>query len=411
MDKNLIEQLRFLQDGLLKDLPDFQRTLASKIDWDFPLVAIAGQRGVGKTTLILQRLKHKKEGIYFSCDNVAIIEYGLFQLVYDLYKEYDQRIFYIDEVHKYPGWSQEIKNITDSFPQAHVVITGFSSIDIIQESYDLSRRVLLYSLNTLSFREFLAYRYSIKIPEYSLEEIFSKGKAIAYQYAPLIKQVYFTSYRKEYAYFYRTQVSESSEYFLLLENAIKKTIYEDISRIHNVESKNLLLFEKILYLLSNISPSEMSYTKIAQKLQIDPKTTEYYCAMLEKAALIHIIKKQGTITQHLTKDKKMLLSNTNLAYLYNLLFSESPNTGMLREIFFVESIKRTRALLSLHSKYDYLIEYKGKKWICEVGGKNKHVSSKDPNMYTIVDDVLVGSEKKIPLWLFGLVEGERRINN
>ncbi|MBU0667502.1 AAA family ATPase [Patescibacteria group bacterium] len=403
MDKNLIEQLRFLQDGLVKNLPTFRRAIMTKIDWNFPLVAIMGQRGVGKTTLILQRLKEKNEGVYFSCDNVSIIEHGLFQLVYDLYKEYSQRIFYIDEVHKYPGWTQEIKNITDSFPEAHVVITGSSSIDIIQESHDLSRRVLLYPMNTLSLREFLAYKYSISIPEYQLDDIFIHGPEISYQYAPQMKQIYFMEYLKEYSYFYRTQVDESSEYFMLLENAVKKTIYEDISRTHNVESKNLLLFEKILYLLSSITPTEMSYTKIAQKLQIDPKTTEYYCTILEKAGLIHIIKKQGNITQQITKDKKILLSNTNLAYLYNLLFSESPNIGMLREIFFIECIKRTRTIVSLHSKYDYLVEHKTKKRVCEIGGKNKTISSKDPNTYIIADDILVGTDKKIPLWLFGLV--------
>jgi hypothetical protein len=406
MNVNLIEQLQFLQEGLMKATPDFQRTIVEKIDWNFPLVAVIGQRGIGKTTLLLQQLKGNKDAIYFSCDNISIIEHGLFQLVYDLYKEYNRRIFYIDEVHKYPGWAQEIKNITDSFPSARVVITGSSGINIIQESYDLSRRILIYKLGTLTFREFLAYKYSIVIPEYSLDDIFKKGAEISYKYAPKMKQIYFSEYLKEYLYFYRSQVKESSEYYMLLENAVKKTIYEDISQTHNVESRNLLIFEKILYLLSSISPSEMSYTKIAQKLHIDPKTTEYFCSILENAGLIYIIKKQGNITQQLTKDKKILLSNTNLAYLYGLLFSESPNVGMLREIFFVECLKRTKAILSLHSKFDYLIEDKSIKRVCEVGGKNKVVSSKEANIYIIADDILVASGRKIPLWLFGLVKQE-----
>lgn len=398
----LIEQIIYSQANLIKKLPKFHRDIYTQINWEFPVIAILGSRGVGKTTIMLQQLQKEKKGVYFSCDHIHIQEYGLFRLIHDLHKEYDQRFFYIDEIHRYNNWAKELKNATDSFSDARFVISGSSRINILKESYDLSRRLLLYKLHTLTFREFLEFKYNLKIPAFELNEIFSNHAKISFDIAPRIKQKYFHEYTTGYSYFYRANVKSNQEYAALLENAIKKTVYEDIASSANINSKNLIFFEKILFLLGNITPSEMSFARIGQKLQIDPKTVEFYCGMLEETGLIFIIKKYGHITNVIVKDKKIILSNTNLLNYFSNLFRPETNEGMMREIFFVESIKRTEAKIWLHGKQDYVIEHFGKKYICEIGGKSK--PTKNHHAYFILDDLHVGIENKIPLWIFGLVK-------
>ncbi|MDP2691650.1 MAG: AAA family ATPase [bacterium] len=401
----LPEILLKYQQELLKKIPDFERDAVKKINWDFPLIGLKGPRGVGKTTIMLQQLKHHPDnGLYFSCDNVFVIEYGLLRLVSDLTIEHGKRFLYIDEIHKYPNWSQELKNITDSLPDVHVAISGSSSIDIISEGADLSRRILLYTIHPLSFREYLSYYHQISLPPLSLEEIFTDYKRISFDLSPHIRRTNFDDYLSEYAYFYRAQVKTTDEYRQLLDNAIKKTLYEDIPRIFALESSHLLTLEKILFLLSNISPSEMNFSNIGKKVNINPRTAEHYCSILEKTGLVSIIRKYGTITHTLLKEKKILLSNTNLLKFYQHLFGGEPTKGMLREVFFVECIKRARADISLHSKQDYLLEYKGKKVICEVGGRSKKLKKPDANTFVIADDIITGYENRIPLWIFGLIE-------
>jgi uncharacterized protein len=403
MSEFIFKKLRVIQEKLINNTPRFKREFYKKIDWDFRVNAIIGPRGVGKTTLMLQRIIDIKEGLYFSCDDITVVDYGLLKLVYELHVEQGVNLLCIDEIHKYSNWTQEIKNISDSFPDLKVILSGSSSIDILNSTYDLSRRILVYHLNTLSFREFLLFKYNLKLPQLTLLQIFKDYKKISANYASQIKFKFFKIYLKEFAYFTRDTVQNSENYFLLLENTIKKTINEDISRIYNIRSQNLIIFEQILFFLANISPSEMTYTNISKKVKIDAKTVEYYCQILAEAGLVNIIKKYDTVTNHLLKEKKIFLSNTNLMYLYNQKYRYTDNLGMLREVFFVDCIKRTKSFISLHSKQDFNLIIDDVNYICEIGGENKKVKSKNKT-YVIADNVFVGVRNIIPLWLFGCLE-------
>ena len=59
---------------------------------------------------------------------------------------------FLDEVHKYPNWSQTIKNIYDDYPELNLVFTGSSLLEILNSRADLSRRALVYEMQGLSFR-------------------------------------------------------------------------------------------------------------------------------------------------------------------------------------------------------------------------------------------------------------------
>lgn len=90
----------------------FIRSISKQIYWNSRLVGIKGARGVGKTTLLLQYLKqhygHDNTALYVSLDNIWFSDNRLTTLADDFVKRGGKHLF-LDEVHKYPSWSREIK--------------------------------------------------------------------------------------------------------------------------------------------------------------------------------------------------------------------------------------------------------------------------------------------------------------
>ena len=93
---------------------DFKRYLYDKINWEDRLIIIKGQRGVGKTTMVLQYIKNEvkdlSKSLYISLDDIYFANNSLSALVDDFVLN-DGQFLFIDEVHRYPQWSREIKNI------------------------------------------------------------------------------------------------------------------------------------------------------------------------------------------------------------------------------------------------------------------------------------------------------------
>ncbi len=138
---------------------DFKRYLYDTILWDGRMLGIVGARGVGKTTMILQYIKEQldiKTALCVLADDLCFAQHTLFDMAETFYINAGKHLF-IDEIHKYKNWSQELKNIYDAFPSLKVVFTGSSVLDILKGSSDLSRRAVIYKMQGLSFREYLSF--------------------------------------------------------------------------------------------------------------------------------------------------------------------------------------------------------------------------------------------------------------
>ena len=66
---------------------DFVRSMMDEIDWDDRLLMIKGQKGVGKTTLMLQRIMQKfgatntTDVLYTSLDNIYFSTHSLLDFI------------------------------------------------------------------------------------------------------------------------------------------------------------------------------------------------------------------------------------------------------------------------------------------------------------------------------------------
>lgn len=120
-----METLVELHHKLLSSLKvRFFRSLHDEIKWDNRLIGIIGARGIGKTTLLLQRIQKEygrnAEALYVSLDHIWFASHTLIDLI-DWFTKAGGKILFIDEVHKYANWSVEIKNSYDFYPELKVV--------------------------------------------------------------------------------------------------------------------------------------------------------------------------------------------------------------------------------------------------------------------------------------------------
>ncbi|MBP8993014.1 MAG: AAA family ATPase [Bacteroidales bacterium] len=394
MDSLVKIYLRLFQETEVGKL----RYLYLDIDWNERCIALIGAKGAGKTTLLLQHIKmnfaNKKEAALFvSLDNTWFAKHTIFDLADEFYMNGGTHLF-LDEIHHYPNWAIEIKNIYDSFPKLKIVFTGSSLLQIYKSTVDLSRRVVYEVLECLSFREFLNFEKVGDFPVLSLEEILENHQEIAFQITENVKIIpLFKKYLKNgYYLFYREGLKK---YERKLQEAINNVIDVDISAIENIGFESRYKLKRLLATLAALVPYTPNITELAKTIDTNRNNTLKYLTLLANAKMLNLVSYENKTIGDLTKPDKILLNNTNLSYLYG-----NTNIGSMRETFFVNQVSAVENLV-LARNGDFMVN----DYIFEIGGKNKTYNQiKDiPNSFIVADNIEIGHKNKIPLWLFGML--------
>jgi len=396
--QHLVEQ----SDGLLEDTEQvFVRYLSSQIDFNDRLILIKGARGCGKTTLLLQHAKKQSKALngktlYVSLDNVYFYENKLFQLIKD-FRMQGGKLMILDEVHKYPNWSTEIKNAYDTYSDIKIIFTGSSALQLNKAQADLSRRAAQYTLWGLSFREFLNFSAGFNFSAYTLEELLSNHTEIAKKINKQIRPLaYFYNYLN-YGYFPYFNESKQTYHAKLL-STINLIIESDLPAIQNIDYGSGLKLKRLFYQLSRNCPYKPNVQKLSQEIGATRGTLLQYMDYLNDAQLINLLKTKAGSLSYLTKPDKVYLANTNLMY---ALGGTQTDLGSARECFFYNQLNSI-AEVNYTPKGDFLVN---NKYIFEVGGENKSFNQiKDiKNSYLALDKTELGSKNRIPLWLFGFL--------
>ncbi len=403
----MIDSLRNTYYRLINELNiDTYRYLYDSFDISGRLIGLIGPCGVGKTTLLLQFIKYKvknlDEAFYFSADHIYFSMITLFDFVQEVYENEGTLLFFIDEVHKYKNWNQELKNIYDSFPRIKVVFSGSSSLDLIRGTYDLSRRGVLYSLSGLSFREYLKLKTKKEYVVADFNTVVADHMTLSSELSqiPRIK-----GYFKEYLQkgYYPFVFEEGNHYYERIGNIVEKTIFEDIANFFNLPTANLHYFKKILYFLSTIPPGEINIHNLAGNLGIDDKTALNYVAMLQKTGLVTMLfsdKRGGSLVR---KPEKVFLENTTLYHAVCYDLGQIIDTGTIRELFFINALINSGENIYYSKKAG---DYKVNEHIFEIGGKSKkgkQIRNLQNEAFLVKDDILIGNKSTIPLYLFGFL--------
>ena len=391
MDLTLTE---FMKEQLNLVSTDFKRYMYDKLPWEARLVGLMGPRGVGKSTMVLQHIKEQAEDVqgkslYVSADHSYFSTHTLIDTAAQFVREGGEWL-YIDEVHKYEGWSTELKQIYDSHPKLHVFFTGSSVLDILEGEADLSRRVLLNDMQGLSFREFLELFHGIKTPVRSLKEVLEGKVQIEGVEHPL---PLFEQYLREGYY----PFSLEGYFQQRLQQVIRLTMEVDIPQYANMTPATGRKLRRMLGIIASNVPYKPEASSLANEIKVSRNDIPNYLLFMEKAGMIGQLRDGTGGMRGLGKTEKVYLDNTNMIY---TMTGENANIGNVRETFFFNQTRLNQEVISSKVSDFQIGEY-----TFEVGGKKKGLKQvKDvENAYIVRDDTEYASGQFLPLWSFGLL--------
>lgn len=379
----------------------FKRYLWGKINWNNRLIAITGARGVGKTTMLLQYIRENlnekpDEVIYVNLDDLYFSRNTIVDFADQFVKKGGKYLF-LDEVHKYKNWSQEIKNCYDYFTDLKIVVTGSSALKIYEGKVDLSRRAIHYQMQGLSFREFLELKYKYEFPVLRLENILDETSKQIPEILEKIKPIkYFEEYLQTGYYPFFTE--GESDYQTRLKQTVNHVLDSDLPFVENIDFSAVHYLRKLLAILAGIVPYKPNIVKLSQQVGVSRETLLRYLYLLEKADLLILLQAEAHGIGKMNKPEKIYFNNPNLIY---ALAGFRSNPGTIRETFFLNQVQVNHNI-SASKASDFLVD---DVTTFEVGGKNKtrkQIATLD-HAFIAADNIEFAHKNRIPLWLFGFL--------
>ena len=388
-----MEQLFEYFKRKLHDTPtDLIRYKYEEIEWGGHAFGLVGPRGVGKSTMLLQHIKTQlevKDTLYVSADHLYFTSHTLVELADRFYKMGGKHLF-IDEIHKYDGWSTEVKQIFDSYSDLQLVISGSSILEITKGMADLSRRVPIYEMQGLSFREYLHLFHGIKMDVVKMEKLLQHEYDIPGVEHPL--PLFHDYLRRGYYPF-----GSDAAYDIELMQVVVQTMESDIPLYLNTNVSVGRKLKQLLMVVAESVPFKPVMQKLADVTGINRNYIQDYLMYMERAGMIAQLRDAVGGIRGLGKIEKVYLDNTNLIY---VLAPKRADIGNIRETFFMNQM-RVIGDVMCSPVSDFLVD----DMTFEIGGRKKgqKQNSEVSNRYVVKDDIETGYANVLPLWAFGLL--------
>lgn len=382
---------QYMHEQLAMTQSEFRRYAYDSINWEARMLGLLGPRGVGKTTLFLQRIKSEDDlsaTLYVSCDNLYFANHSLVETADAFVKQGGARL-YIDEVHKYPNWSRELKQMYDTHPGLHVCFTGSSVLDIRKGEADLSRRAPQYYMQGLSFREFLAIFKGIEMAPITLADIVAQQVRIPGVEHPL---PFFEEYLQRGYY----PFGADEDFFIELNQVVSRAVEVDIPAFAQMNVSTGRKLKMLMAIISQLVPYKPNFTKLGGQIQASRNVIEDYLVYLESAGMLSLLRSGGGLSS-LEKPEKVYLDNTNLLY---ALSDAQPDAGTVRETFFLNQMRMLGEVYA-----SSISDFEFKDMTFEIGGRSKGQSQLRgaEKGYVVKADIEYGYQNVLPLWAFGLL--------
>ena len=373
----------------------------SEIDWENRLICIKGARGVGKTTILRQRIKEafgvgSDKALYVSLDDLWFSRYSILEVASYLYDHGYTHLF-IDEIHHFgKNWQLLVKNLYDQFPKLNIVYSGSSMLKLDEGKGDLSRRLMTYELKGLSFREFLEFEGVGVFSSIPLEKLVSDHRRIAAEVTSGIKIIpLFEKYRVcGYYPFYR---EPGSGYGQRVKETVNKILEVDYPSVEQVSQETIMKAKKMLMVIAESVPQQPNMKRLYAELETDRNQGLKMLSALDRAGLLALAPPKGETLKNLSKPEKIYCGNANLMY----ALATRVSIGTVRETIFFDQVRKDHAVV-YSGVGDFLVDGK---WTFEIGGAGKGFDQiKDvPDSFVVADDLEIGLGNKIPLWLFSFL--------
>ena len=381
---------------------DMVRAIMDRIHWNAQLISIQGAKGVGKSTLLKQFVKLNYEPgdrkvFYCSADTIDFSRRTLVDLAGEFVINGGERLI-IDEIHKYEGWSREIKEIYDLYPELKVAISGSSLLGLLAGDADLSRRCIKYTMSGLSFREALRFYDGLDFPVCTLDDIlthpYELWKAVSAKCKPVEK---FKKY-SQYGY-YPFYLEGEDDYYTKIEQIINYVVEAELPLLCKVDVAYIRKIKALISIISESVPYEVNANRLAAAIEIGRDTVIGYLKNLGDANLLNLLYSDKKSIGKLTKPDKIYLENSNLLY---ALSPSKVEIGTIRETFAVTHLSENHLVEYGKDKGDFKVD---SKYHFEIGGKDKGFNqiADLPDSYIFADDIESPIGAKLPLWMLGFL--------
>jgi len=379
------------------------RQAIDEIDWTSRLIAIQGAKGVGKSTLIRQYIKrnypnHSRKVLYCSLDSLYFSSHTITELV-EKFRMVGGEMIVLDEIHKYgENWSREIKEVNDLYSDIKIVISGSSLLKLLNADADLSRRCVRYTVQGLSFREYLQFYNNIDISKRTLEDVLSNPFALADEVTSRLHPLeFFPDYLKHG--YYPFYMEGPASYYNRIEQVINYTIEVELPELKLVDISGVRKLKKLLNIISDEVPFELDSTKLARSLEATRETVVQYLHHLGRAKVLNLLFSGSKDYAKLAKPDKLYLENPNMLF---ALCSHTPETGTVRESFAVCMLSKDHSTEYGKSKGDFKVDGE---YTFEIGGPDKgfsQIAGVDKS-YVFADGIEMPAGRKLPLWMLGFI--------
>ncbi len=410
----MLEPLIRLHRTILKSQHHpFKRYFLKKHNLENRFSIIIGQRGVGKTTMLLQYLSDfvhgditSRKALYVPVDHFSVVGHSIFEIAEE-FVNYGGELLVLDEIHKYPDWSRELKSIHDSFPGLKLMVSGSSALEIHKGTHDLSRRAVVYQMTGLSFREFIELKHHLELPVYGLEPILAHHEEYSHEIVRTLESKNlkvlpeFRHYLR-YGYFpYFLEHPDEETYLKTLEQGLHTTIESDLLSIYpKLAGASIKKLKLLLSVIARSAPFTPDMKRLKNIIEVgDERTLKNYLKYLEDGKAVTCLSRQQKSIRGLEKPEKIYLNNPNQAFA--ICDHENVNEGTLREMFFICMLQEGHTV-SLPLKGDFIVN---DRHVFEIGGRSKTFRQIKgiPDAYLALDHIENGLDAKIPLWLFGFL--------
>ena len=395
----LIERMDYLVNRVSID---FHRYLFEEIKWENRLIGIKGGRGTGKTTLLRQHVRESFGGVgekvlYVSLDDLWFSRNSLIDLA-DWHRKRGGTHMFIDEVHYLKPWQTYIKNLTDFFPDLSVGYTGSSMLKIDYGGADISRRQIVYDLNGLSFREYLAFEGIKNIAPLGVDEILRSHREVAREITHGVSILkHFHDYLSSGYYpFYR---EDRESFHVRLQSVVNQVLEVDLPTIEEVSPATVFKAKKMLAILADSVPQTPKMAVLYRELETDRNQGLKILKALARSGLLGLLSTEKVSLKDMSRPDKIYLDNTNLI---SALSGRDANVGTVREVFAVNQLSQAHQVEYKKKNGDFFVDGR---WTLEIGGADKGFGqiANIQDSYVLADDIETPNGAKIPLWLLGFL--------
>ncbi|MHC9539802.1 MAG: ATP-binding protein [Vulcanimicrobiota bacterium] len=238
------------------------------------MVFVTGPRQVGKTFLARDIQQNFSRSVYLNNDDVDDA-----RTIRNREWPLNTELVVLDEIHKMKDWKNYLKGTFDTRRDRQTfLVTGSARLDTFRQTGDsLAGRYFLHHLNPLTVREL-----SGTMAPYEIVSALNKLGGFPEP---------FLSASDEYAGRWRQQ------YYT---DIVREDIM-DFSRIHEIRSIRILL-----EMLRRRVSSTVSYSSLAEDLQLAPNTVRKYIDILESLNIVFIIRPlHRNIARSILKEPKI----------------------------------------------------------------------------------------------------------